>query len=91
MTLMLSTLGKIFSTQQIEIFSNFLKKTGFDIHANCLQRRILLSGKNKKNINLSSAEFAKRVVKINYNSQTAMAQTSLGPWNFGLDMGSFSH
>ena len=30
----------------------------------CMKFQILFSGKNKKNINLSSAEFAHRVVKV---------------------------
>ena len=70
---MLSTLGKIFSRQYIEIFFLFFPEKFLIFHANCLQWRqfawnvkscFLFSG-NKKNImNLSSAELAERVVKV---------------------------
>ena len=71
--LMLSTLGKIFSRPHLEIFfSYFSQKTGSVISCKlspmqtiCLQWQILFYGKNQKNIpNLSSAEFAQRVVKV---------------------------
>ena len=70
--LTLSTLGKIFSRRHIDWFSYFSQKTGFDISCKlsqletiCMKCQILFSGKNKKNItNLSSAELAKRVVKV---------------------------
>ena len=32
----------------------------------CIKYQILFSGKNKKNINLSSAELAQRTVKVKY-------------------------
>ena len=62
------TLDKIFSRSHIEIF---FKKTGFDsgdeLETICMTCQILFSGKNKKNItNLSSAELAKRVVKVKF-------------------------
>ena len=56
-SLMLSTLGKIFSRLHFEIFFLF-----FPENRKC---RILFSEKNKKNIsNLSSAENAQRVVSL---------------------------
>ena len=55
----------------LKYFSYFSQKTGFDISCKlspiktiCMKCQILFSGKNKKNINLSSAELAKRVVKV---------------------------
>ena len=74
LALTLSTLGKIFSRLLTEIFYLiFSQKTDFDISCKlspietiCTKCQILFSGKNKKNItNLSSAELAKRVVKVN--------------------------
>ena len=71
---MLSILGKIFSRRHFEIFFfNFSQKTGYDISCKlspeetiCMKCQSLFSGKNKKNIiNLSSAENAQRVVKVN--------------------------
>ena len=73
-TLILSTLGKTFSRRHSEIFFLFfLKKIGFDISCKlspketiCMTCQSLFSGKDKKNIiNLSSAESAQRVVKVN--------------------------
>ena len=69
MALPLSTLGKIFKRQYTEIFfSYFPQKTGFDIspmETICMKYQTMFSGKNKKNIiNLSSAEFSYRVVKV---------------------------
>ena len=68
--LMLSTLGKNFS-RQFKIFSYFSQKTGFGISCKvspletlCMICQIMFSEKNKKNINLSSAELAQRVVKV---------------------------
>ena len=71
LNLTLSTLGKIFSRQQ-KYFSYFSQKTGFGILCKlspaetiCIKCQILFSGKNKKTIiSLSSAESAKRVVKV---------------------------
>ena len=61
---MLGTLDKIFS-RHFEIFY-FSWKTGFDIKETvCTKCQILFSGKNKKNINMSSAEFAQREVTVN--------------------------
>ena len=60
---MLSTLGKIFSRQHFEIFL-FFPKTGFDISV-CMKYEILICGESKKNINLSSAELAERLEKVN--------------------------
>ena len=63
---MLSILSKIFSRQHFEIFYHFSRKTGFGIsNPNDLREMSnhLLWGKNKKFINLSSAEFAQRKVK----------------------------
>ena len=58
---MLSTLGKIFSRRYFEIFFLIFPKETI-----CMKCQILFSGKNKKNIiNLSSAENAQRVVKVN--------------------------
>ena len=56
----------------LKYFSYFSQKTGYDISCKlspketiCMKCQILFSGKNKKNIiNLSSAENAKRVVKV---------------------------
>ena len=63
---MLSTLGKIFSRRLTENFSYFSQKTGFDIPCKlspmetiCMKCQILFSEKNKKKINLLSAELAK--------------------------------
>ena len=64
--LKLSMLGKIFSRQHFDIFFyNFFQKTGFDISYKlspnetiCMKYLNLFSGKNKKNINLMSAELA---------------------------------
>ena len=71
-SLTLSTLGKIFSRQHLEIFFLiFPRKQDLTFHANCLQGDNLhemsdpVYAKNKKNIiNLSSAENAQRVVKV---------------------------
>ena len=54
-------------------FSDFSQKTGFDIPCKlspletiCMECQILFSGKNKKNIiNVSFAELAQKVVKVN--------------------------
>ena len=66
-----STLGKIFSRRHIEIiFLFFPRKQALTFHANCLQgdnlheMLNLVFWENKKNINLSSAESAQRVVKV---------------------------
>ena len=66
-------LGKILNRCHIEIFFFlfffFFKKIGFDFSCKleetiCMKSRILLYGKNKKNIvNLLSAEFAHIAVK----------------------------
>ena len=50
------------------MFSNFSQKTGFDISCKLIYKTCqpLFSGKNKKPIiNVSSAELAQRVVKVN--------------------------
>ena len=64
--LTLGTLGNIFSRRHFEKFL-FSKEISFDISCKlspmekiCMKCQILLSGKNDKNINLSSAEFAQR-------------------------------
>ena len=70
--LKLSTLGKNFSSQHFEIFCLFFLKKGFDSSCKlspketiCMKCQSLCSGKkNTKNINLSSAEFAQRGVKV---------------------------
>ena len=56
----------------LKYISYFSQKTGFDISCKlspketiCMKCQILFSGKNKKNINLSSAENSQRVVKVN--------------------------
>ena len=57
----------------VQYFCYFAQKTGFDsscklstMETICMECRILFSGKDKKNItNLSSAEIAQRVVKVN--------------------------
>ena len=65
------TLGKIFSRQHTELFFLFFPgnkirhfmQTVSNVSKKC---QILFSGKNKKNIiNLLSAEFAQRVLKVN--------------------------
>ena len=70
---MLSTLGKIFSRQHIEIFFLiFPRRQDLTFHADCLQWRHFawnvkscFPEKNKKNVNnLWSAELAQRVVQI---------------------------
>ena len=61
-----------FSADKIlKYFSYFCQKTGFEnscklspLETICMKCQILFSGKNKKNINLSSAEFAKTVVMV---------------------------
>ena len=52
-------------------FSYFPQKTGFDISCKlspvetvCMKHQILISGKNRKNINLLSAELAQREIKV---------------------------
>ena len=68
--LRLSTPGKIFSRQRVEVFFLF-QKTGFDISCRLslmetISCHILHSGKVRKKItNLLSAELAKRVVMFN--------------------------
>ena len=65
--------GKKFSADDIlKYFSDFSQKKCFDISFKlspletiCMECQILFSGKNKKNINLLSAELALRVVKVN--------------------------
>ena len=60
-----STLGKIFSRRNIEICSYFSFESS-PFETVCMEYQSLVSGKNKKNIiNLSSAELAKRLAKIN--------------------------
>ena len=69
---MLSINVKLSADNILKYFSYFSQKTGFDISCKlspletiCMKCQILFSGKNKKNINyLSSAELAKRVVKV---------------------------
>ena len=59
-----------FSAENIlKYISYFSQKTGFDISCKlspletiCMKCQMLFSGKNKKNISLSSAELAQRVV-----------------------------
>ena len=75
--LTLSTQGKIISRQHFEIFYSFLpeKRIWHSMHIvsngkMCMQSQILFSGKNKKYINLSSAKFAQRVVKVNGTGYT---------------------
>ena len=47
----------------------FAQKIGFDISCICMKCQCLFSAeKNKTKINLSSAEFARIVVKVNYNT-----------------------
>ena len=61
---MLSTQGKTSADNILKWFSYFSQKTGFLFHTNC---QSLFSVKNKKNIiNLSSAELAHRVQKVNW-------------------------
>ena len=74
-SLTFSTLGKIFSRQHFEMhffFLNFPRKQDLTFHAIetiCMKCPVLFFGKNKKNIiNLSSAEFAQRVVKVKETS-----------------------
>ena len=71
---MFSTHGKMFSADDLlKYFSYFSQKTGFDISCKlslietiCMKYQILFYGENKKNIiNLSSAELAQRVIKVN--------------------------
>ena len=113
-TLTLSTPGKNFSRRHFEIFFLiFPRKQNLTFHANCLQWRqfawnvkFCYLGKIRKNIiSLSSAELAKRVVKVKVCqnaavwvskrdtmfSRTSMARTSLGRWKCFLEFGSFSH
>ena len=73
--LTLSTLGKNFGKQHFELFFLiFPRKKDFDsscklspVETIYMKCQILFSGKNKKNINLSSAELAQREVNINFN------------------------
>ena len=58
--LTLNALDKIFSRRHFEIFFLFFPENRI-LHF----MQILFSGKNKKHINLSSAENAQRVVKVN--------------------------
>ena len=58
----------------MKYFPDFSQKIGFDISCKlssketvCIKRQSLFSRKSKKNINLSSAEFAHRVIKVNSN------------------------
>ena len=70
---LLSMQDIIISRQHFDFFSYFSHRKGF--HISCklfpmetigMKCQILFSGKNKKNvINLSSAEFAQRVAKVN--------------------------
>ena len=70
--LTLSTLSKIFSRRHFEIFFLFFPENSFRYFMQivsketiCMKCQNLFSGKSKKNItNLSSAELAKRVVKV---------------------------
>ena len=79
---MLSMLGKITADDILIYFSYFFQKIRFDMEkirfdiscklspkvTICMQCQILFSGENKKNmINLSSAEFGHRIVKVNAN------------------------
>ena len=70
---MLSTLDKNFSRCHFEFFFFFSQKTGFDISCQLspvetigMKCQNLFSGKNekKKNISLSSAGLAQRVVEV---------------------------
>ena len=69
---LLSTLGKIFSRQHLEIFFLFFPENRSDISCKlspmetiCMKFQIPFSGKNKKNvINLLSAELAKTVIRF---------------------------
>ena len=66
---MLSTLGKNFSRRHFKIFHYFFQKTGFDISCKLFGDNLheiskLFSGKNRKNIDLSSAELVQRVVTV---------------------------
>ena len=71
--LTLSILGKILSRRHAEVFFLiFPRKQDVTFHANCLQTictkcQILFSGKIRINVNLSSADFAQRVLSVNYD------------------------
>ena len=54
-------MGKISADNILKYFSYFFAENRLE-HLKCQN---LFSGKNKKNINLSSAEYAHRVVKLN--------------------------
>ena len=61
-------LGKNFSSV-VKYFSYFFQELGIDISCKLLDVQIIFSGKNKKNvINLLSAEFAWRVVKVSFEN-----------------------
>ena len=64
-------LGKISEDNILKYFFLFFPETDFDISCKlspmetiCMKCQILVSGKNKKNINLLFAELAQRVVKV---------------------------
>ena len=64
---MFNSLGKIFkiSRSNIEIFFSFFPGNRIKhFEAIGMKCQFLFTGKNKKNINLLSAEFAHRVVKV---------------------------
>ena len=56
------------TTALVKYCSYFSQKTGFDISCKlspiCMNCQILISGKNKKNINFTSAELGWRVVMV---------------------------
>ena len=61
----LSMLSKI-STDILKYFSHFPQKIAFDISC---KMPILFSGKNKKNINLASAEFAHSMLMLKFKKK----------------------
>ena len=82
------TLGLWVNFQQTTVwnfFLTFLRKQDLAFRANCLQEticlkcQILFSGKNKKNINLSSAELAQRVVTVKFQQVHLSCWTRICP------------
>ena len=67
------------------IFSADDRKQDLTFHANCLHEMSnpVFWKKNKKNINLSSAEFAQRVIKVKSNGNSSLT------YKYILKQGSF--
>ena len=80
-------LGKIFSRRHLKYFKIFPRNQSLTFHANLPEMSKPILWKKKKNINLSSAEFAQRVHVARVNNRLTYLEAMFGSsdailWNF---------